>query len=316
MLWIVLLVSFLNIFQMKNKKIIFTEKRNPASANIDIVSTKEIVEIINKEDFKVAAAVEKEIDKITEAVDIISEAFLNGGSLLYFGAGTSGRLGVLDASECPPTFGVSFEMVRGYIAGGDKALRTAVEGAEDSFEGGMQDLINSGANLNDIVVGISASGNAPYILGVLSKAKSSNIKTIGIACNHEAKLKEVSDVFICPEVGEEVITGSTRMKSGTAQKMVLNMLTTASMVKIGKTYENFMVDVQPTNNKLKDRAARIVSEIAGITYEKAQDSLNKSNYQVKPSIVMTMINLSYNEAVELLKKHNGRLRETLMDKTK
>jgi len=293
------------------KKIINTEKRNPASINIDIVSTKEIVNIINNEDFKVAEAIKKELDKIAQAVDMISEAFLNGGSLLYFGAGTSGRLGILDASECPPTFGVSSEMVRGYIAGGDKALRTAVEGAEDSLDGGEHDLINSGANSNDIVVGISASGNAPYVLGVLSKAKELNIKTIGIACNQDAKLKEASDVFICPEVGEEVITGSTRMKSGTAQKMVLNMLTTASMVKIGKTYENLMVDVQPTNSKLKDRAARIVSEIASITYEKAQDFLDKSNYQVKPAIVMSLLDLSYNEAVELLKKHNGRLRETL-----
>ena len=293
------------------KKIINTEKRNPASINIDIVSTKEIVNIINNEDFKVAEAIKKELDKIAQAVDMISEAFLNGGSLLYFGAGTSGRLGILDASECPPTFGVSSEMVRGYIAGGDKALRTAVEGAEDSLDGGEHDLINSGANSNDIVVGISASGNAPYVLGVLSKAKELNIKTIGIACNQDAKLKEASDVFICPVVGEEVITGSTRMKSGTAQKMVLNMLTTASMVKIGKTYENLMVDVQPTNSKLKDRAARIVSEIASITYEKAQDFLDKSNYQVKPAIVMSLLDLSYNEAVELLKKHNGRLRETL-----
>ncbi|HBG48706.1 MAG TPA: N-acetylmuramic acid 6-phosphate etherase [Cyanobacteria bacterium UBA9971] len=293
-------------------KIILTEKRNPASINIDIVSTREIVEIINKEDFKVAAAVEKELEKIAQAVDIISKAFLQGGSLLYFGAGTSGRLGVLDASECPPTFGVSSEMVRGYIAGGDKALKTAVEGAEDSFEGGEKDLIDSGANSNDIVVGISASGNAPYVQGVLSKAKELNIKTIGITGNTEAKIKELSDVFICPEVGEEVITGSTRMKSGTAQKLVLNMLTTASMVKIGKTYENFMVDVQPTNTKLKDRAARIVSEIADITYEKAQNFLDKSNYRVKPAIVMSMLNLSYNEAIEILKKHNGRLRETLM----
>ena len=297
---------------MKHNKIILTEKRNPASVNIDLISTRKIVEIINKEDFKVAAAVEKELDKIAQAVDLISEAFLSGGSLLYFGAGTSGRLGVLDASECPPTFGVSSEMVRGYIAGGDKALKTAVEGAEDSFEGGESDLINSGAKADDIAVGISASGNAPYVLGVLGKAKELNIKTIGVACNQDAKLKELSDVFICPEVGEEVITGSTRMKSGTAQKMVLNMLTTVSMVKIGKIYENFMVDVQPTNSKLKDRAARIVSEIADITCEKARDFLDKSNYQVKPAIVMSMLNLSYNEAVELLKKHNGRLRETLM----
>ena len=296
------------------KKIILTEKRNPASVNIDIVSTKEIVEIINKEDFKVAEAVEKELDKISQAVDIISNAFLNGGSLLYFGAGTSGRLGILDASECPPTFGVKSGMVRGYIAGGDTAIKSAVEGAEDSFEGGENDLINSGATSNDVVVGISASGNAPYVLGVLKKARELNIKTVGIACSKDAKMQELTDVFICPEVGEEVLTGSTRMKSGTAQKMVLNMLTTASMIKIGKTYENFMVDVQPTNKKLEDRAARIVSEIADITYESARDFLNKSDFRVKPAVIMSKLNLSYNEAVELLDKHNGRLREILINK--
>ena len=298
------------------QKIINTEKRNPASLNIDIVSTKEIINIINKEDFKVAEAIKKEHDQIEQAVDMISEAFLQGGNLLYFGAGTSGRLGVLDASECPPTFGVSPEMVRGYIAGGDKALRTAVEGAEDSFDLGVSDLLNSCAKSNDVVAGISASGNAPYVLGVLSKARDLNVKTIAIACNKEAKIKKLSDVFICPEVGEEVITGSTRMKSGTAQKMILNMLSTASMIKIGKTYENFMVDVQPTNSKLKDRAARIVSEIADITYQEAQDLLEKSNYRVKPAIVMSLLNLSYNETEKILKKHNGRLRDTLMDKTK
>ncbi len=288
-----------------------TEKSNSNSVNIDIVSSKEIVEIINREDFKIAAAVEKELDKITEAVDMISQAFLNGGNLLYFGAGTSGRLGVLDASECPPTFGVSPDMVRGYIAGGDLALRTALEGAEDSFEDGEKDFTNSKANSNDIVTAISASGNAPYLLGILSKAKSLNIKTIGISCNQEAELKELSDVFICPEVGEEVLTGSTRMKSGTAQKMVLNMLTTASMIKIGKTYKNFMVDVQPTNSKLKDRAERIVSEIAAISCDNAREFLEKTSYQVKPAIIMSLLNLSYNEAIGLLKQHNGRLRKTL-----
>ncbi len=295
---------------MKNK-LILTEKRNPNSVNIDIVSTKEIVEIINREDFKVAAAIEKELDTIAQAVDLIAEAFLKGGNLLYFGAGTSGRLGILDASECPPTFGVAFDMVRGYIAGGDTAIKKAVEGAEDSFEGGEQDLNNSGAGVNDVVVGISASGNAPYVCGVLSKARQLNIKTVGIACNKKAKLQELCDVFISPEVGEEVLTGSTRLKAGTAQKMVLNMLTTASMIKIGKTYENFMVDVQPTNSKLKDRAARIVSEIAEITYEKAQEQLNKSNFQLKPAIIMARMNMAYDEAVNLLNNHNGRLREIL-----
>jgi N-acetylmuramic acid 6-phosphate etherase len=294
-------------------KIVLTEKRNPNSKNIDLVSTREIVEIINTEDFKVAMAVEKELDNIAKAVDLISQAFLNGGSLLYFGAGTSGRLGILDASECPPTFGAKPEMVRGYIAGGVKAITSAVEGAEDSFEDGEKDLMSAGAKNSDIIVGISASGNAPYIQGVLTKAQSLNLKTVAVACNPDAKIKEFADVFICPITGEEAVTGSTRMKAGTAQKMVLNMLTTASMIKIGKTYENFMVDVQPTNSKLKDRAARIVSEIADISYEKAQEFLNKTNYQVKPAIIMSMMNLTFEEAEQLLQKHNGRLREALMD---
>jgi len=297
-----------------HNKLILTEKRNPSSGNIDIVSTKEIVEIINNEDKKVAVAVENELDNIAQAVDIIAEAFLKGGNLLYFGAGTSGRLGILDASECPPTFGVAADMVRGYIAGGDVAIKKSVEGAEDSFEGGENDLISSGAAENDVVVGISASGNAPYVCGVLAKAREIKAKTIGIACNKSAKIQDISDVFISPEVGEEVITGSTRLKSGTAQKMVLNMLTTGAMIKIGKTYENLMVDVQPTNKKLVDRAIRIVSEIAEINYEQAEDFLNKSNFKVKPAIIMSKLNLSYAEAINQLVQHKGKLRKILINK--
>jgi N-acetylmuramic acid 6-phosphate etherase len=291
--------------------IVLTEKRNPDTVNIDLLSSREIVDLINSEDYKVAQAVNKELDTIAKAVDVISESFLDGKSLLYFGAGTSGRLGILDASECPPTFGVSPDMVRGFIAGGDKAIKSAVEGAEDSFDGGVQDLIKSGAKPGDIVVGISACGNAPYILGVLSKAKELKITTIGLVCNKQAKIKEYCDIFISPEVGEEAITGSTRMKAGTAQKMVLNMLTTASMVRIGKTYENYMIDVMPTNNKLKDRAARIVSEIAQVSYDKAQETLKNSNFNVKAAIVMLKADINLNQAQKVLKENNGRLRETL-----
>ena len=265
-------------------KVILTEKQNPASINIDSLSSREIVEIINNEDQKVALAVRETLDDIAKAVDIITKSFQEDGHLLYFGAGTSGRLGVLDASECPPTFSVSPDMVRGYIAGGDTALRFAVEGAEDSFEGGEQDLVNSGTIAKDVVVGISASGNAPYILGVLSKAQALNIKTVGIACNKEAKIKQYSDVFICPEVGPEVITGSTRMKAGTAQKMVLNMLTTASMIRLGKTYKNYMIDLNPTNAKLKDRATRILSEIAQISYEEAAEVLIRHNWHLRDAL--------------------------------
>ncbi|OGI22602.1 MAG: N-acetylmuramic acid 6-phosphate etherase [Candidatus Melainabacteria bacterium RIFOXYA12_FULL_32_12] len=293
------------------ENLILTEKRNPNTINIDLLSSRDIVELINKEDYKVAEAVNKELDKVAKAVDIITHSFLNNGNLLYFGAGTSGRLGILDASECPPTFNANPDMVRGYIAGGDVAIKKAVEGAEDSFEAGITDLVNSGAKAGDVVIGISASGNAPYIQGVLKKAKELNISTIGLACNKQAKIKEYSDILIAPEVGEEVITGSTRMKAGTAQKMVLNMLTTASMIRTGKTYENYMIDVQPTNNKLRDRAARIVSEIAEVNYKTAQETLISNNYNVKISIIMLKASLSTKEAEELLQQHNGRLREAL-----
>lgn len=294
------------------KNIILTEERNPDSVNIDLMSSREIIQIMNNEDKKVAEAIEKELDNISKAVDIISEAFLNGGSLLYFGAGTSGRLGILDASECPPTFSVPAELVRGYIAGGDDAIKTSIEGAEDSFEGGEQALVKAGAKAEDIITGISASGNAAYIQGVLHKAKTLNLKTIGIACNKQAKIKEYSDVFICPVVGAEVLTGSTRLKSGTAQKMALNMLTTASMIRTGKVYENYMIDVNPTNIKLKDRAARILSEIAEITYEEAGDFLQKANFKVKPAVIMALSGKTKEEAEEILKNHNGRLREALI----
>lgn len=294
-------------------KIIQTELRNPRSAGIDLLSSLDIIKIMNEEDKKVAVAVEKELDNIAKAVDLISLAFKNGGSLLYFGAGTSGRLGILDASECPPTFSVPTEMVRGYIAGGDKAIKTSIEGAEDSFEGGEADLADSGAKPADVVVGLSASGNAAYIQGVLSKAKSMGITTIGIACNAEAKVKQYSDIFICPIVGPEVLTGSTRLKSGTAQKMVLNMLTTASMIRIGKTYENYMIDVNPTNEKLKDRATRIVSEIAEISYEEARDFLEKSEFRVKPAVLMAISGLPLEEVQIILEKHHGRLRAAMTD---
>lgn len=293
------------------KKIIQTEQRNQNSINIDLISTKEIIEIMNKEDQSVAYAVKKESNNIQKAVDVISKSFLKKGHLLYFGAGTSGRLGILDASECPPTFSVDPEMVRGYIAGGDSAIKSSVEGAEDSYENGEQDLLNSGAKSDDVVVGISASGNAPYVLGVLKKARELKIKTIGIVCNKDAKLKSFCDIFISPIVGPEVLTGSTRLKAGTAQKMVLNMLTTASMIKIGKTYENYMIDVNPSNSKLKDRAIRIVSEIAEITYNEAESFLVDANYRVKPAVIMALTELNLDQADELLDKNKGKLRSCL-----
>ncbi|MFA6989445.1 MAG: N-acetylmuramic acid 6-phosphate etherase [Candidatus Gastranaerophilaceae bacterium] len=293
------------------KKLILTERRNPDTVNIDLLSSYEAVTLINNEDKKVALAVEKELLNIAKAVDIISEKFFEGGRLIYFGAGTSGRLGVLDASECPPTFGADPEMVKGYIAGGDYALRNAVEGAEDSFEEGLKDFENSKATSHDIVVGISASGNANYVKAVMKAAQEKKIKTIAIVCNKNALIKEFSDIFIAVEVGEEVITGSTRMKAGTAQKMVLNMLTTASMIKFGKTYENYMIDVKSTNEKLKNRAARIVSELACVEYEKAKEVLLNNNYNVKLSIIMLKKGVALERAQELLEKNKGILRKII-----
>ncbi|MEW5820407.1 MAG: N-acetylmuramic acid 6-phosphate etherase [Cyanobacteriota bacterium] len=293
------------------KELILTEKSNPNSKNIDLESTSGILRIINNEDKLVAIVVEKELEVISKAVDLISESFLAGGSLLYFGAGTSGRLGVLDASECPPTFGVNKNMVRGYIAGGDKALREAVEGAEDIYEDGERDLIMSAVGPDDVVAGISASGNAPYICGVLSKAKELLISTVAISCNKKAKIGEIADIHIAPEVGSEVVTGSTRLKAGTAQKMVLNMLTTASMIKTGKTYHNYMIDVMPTNKKLVDRATRIIVDLTGVSYDIAGEYLIKADNSVKVATVMIKSGVDKDQAKQLILQNNGILRKVI-----
>lgn len=288
---------------------IITEYRNENTKNIDLLSTIDIVKKINEEDQIVARAVEDESANIARAIDIIAKQFLLGGKLYYFGAGTSGRLGVLDASECPPTFGVRADMVQGIIAGGDIALRLAVEGAEDDFELGVSDA--KILTQNDVCVVISASGNPKYLLGVLSQAEKISCKTIAITCNHKAAILEEVGLGICIEVGPEVITGSSRMKAGTAQKMVLNMLTTGSMIKIGKTYENFMIDLMPTNEKLKDRAMRIVSEIAGVNASTALKTLLECNWKVKEAILMLQCDLTLSEAQELLRKNCGVLRKAL-----
>lgn len=288
---------------------IITEYRNENTKNIDLLSTIDIVRKINEEDQIVARAVEDESTNIARAIDIIAKQFLVGGKLYYFGAGTSGRLGVLDASECPPTFGVTPDLVTGIIAGGDKALRLAVEGAEDNFELGVQDaqLLTK----DDVCVVISASGNPKYLLGVLSQADKVSCKTIAITCNHKAAILEEVGLGICVEVGPEVIAGSSRMKAGTAQKMVLNMLTTGSMIKIGKTYENFMIDLMPTNEKLKDRAIRIVSEIADVNKSTALKTLLECDWNVKIAILMISCNLTKEQAKDALRKNCGVLRRTL-----
>ena len=288
---------------------VITEYRNENTKDIDILSTVEMVRKMNEEDKLVALAVEEETDNIAQAIDLIAKQFLKGGRLFYFGAGTSGRLGILDASECPPTFSVPFDMVQGIIAGGDSAFRVAVEGAEDNFQLGYDDA--RVLTQNDVAVVISASGNPKYLQGVLKKAEEINCKTIGVTCNSQGRIAEEAGIVICAEVGPEVIAGSSRLKAGTATKMILNMLTTGSMIKIGKTYENFMIDLKATNEKLKDRAIRIVAEIAKSPHSTALATLLKCNWEIKTSIVSILMNIEPEKARLELKKHGGVLRKLL-----
>lgn len=290
-----------------------TEYRNENTKDIDLLSTIDMVRKMNEEDQIVAKVVGDEAPNIAMAIDIIAKSFLKGGRLFYFGAGTSGRLGILDASECPPTFSVDPSMVQGIIAGGPKAILHAAEGAEDNFDEGKKD-----ANIltdKDVCVVISASGNPKYLLGVLEKADEIGAATIAITCNSKGKIAEEAGHVICAEVGPEVIAGSSRLKAGTAQKMILNMLSTGSMIKIGKTYENFMIDLKAVNEKLKDRAIRIVSQIAGVTNSEALTSLLKCNWEIKTAIVMNQLKVDTDEARLELKKHGGVLRKIINTQT-
>ncbi len=290
-----------------------TEYRNENTKDIDLLSTIDMVRKMNEEDQIVAKVVGDEAPNIAMAIDIIAKSFLKGGRLFYFGAGTSGRLGILDASECPPTFSVDPSMVQGIIAGGPKAILHAAEGAEDNFDEGKKD-----ANIltdKDVCVVISASGNPKYLLGVLEKADEIGAATIAITCNSKGKIAEEAGHVICAEVGPEVIAGSSRLKAGTAQKMILNMLSTGSMIKIGKTYENFMIDLKAVNEKLKDRAIRIVSQIAGVTNSEALASLLKCNWEIKTAIVMNQLKVDTDEARLELKKHSGVLRKIINTQT-
>lgn len=288
-----------------------TEKRNLNTKDIDKVSTLEMVKKINDEDKLVAYAVEKELPQIANAIDKIAEAINNGGRLIYCGAGTSGRLGILDASECPPTYGVSPELVQGIIAGGMEAIFKAKEGAEDSKELCVEDLRNMNFTKGDVLVGIAASGRTPYVIGGLEYANSIGAVTVGVTCNPQSDIAAVAKIAISPVVGPEVITGSTRMKAGTAQKMVLNMLSTGAMVKTGKVYGNLMVDVKATNEKLVERAKHIVIEATEVSREKAEAVLEETNYDVKLSILMIMANLSKKEGKSLLEKNNGYIAKAL-----
>ena len=292
---------------------VITEYRNENTKDIDLLSTIDMVRKMNEEDQIVAKVVGDEAPNIAMAIDIIAKSFLKGGRLFYFGAGTSGRLGILDASECPPTFSVDPSMVQGIIAGGPKAILHAAEGAEDNFDEGKKD-----ANIltdKDVCVVISASGNPKYLLGVLEKADEIGAATIAITCNSKGKIAEEAGHVICAEVGPEVIAGSSRLKAGTAQKMILNMLSTGSMIKIGKTYENFMIDLKAVNEKLKDRAIRIVSQSAGVTNSEALASLLKCNWEIKTAIVMNQLKVDTDEARLELKKHGGVLRKIINTQT-
>jgi N-acetylmuramic acid 6-phosphate etherase len=293
------------------KSVIPTEQVNPRTVDIDGLPTIEVLRKINEEDQGVAQAVAQAIPQIAVVVDAIQHAFENGGRLFYFGAGTSGRLGVLDASECPPTYGVQPSLVQAVMAGGDTALRNAVEGAEDSVEMGREDVITAGVKAGDVVVGISASGQAPYVVSVMESAKALGCFTAGITCDAHSKLAQAAQQAIVVEVGPEVIAGSTRMKAGTAQKLVLNMLTTGAMIQTGKTYQNLMVDVQPTNLKLKARARRMVATLSGVAIEEAERLLELTQYQVKPAVIMAREQVDFTEANRRLKAVSGKLRLAL-----
>ena len=299
-----------SIFEELNR--LTTEQRNPNSMEIDSKSTFEILKVLNDEDKTVPLAVEKELKYIAEAVEIIVNSIKNGGRLLYFGAGTSGRLGVIDASECPPTFGTPFGLIEGFIAGGKEAMFRAQEGAEDYEENGAKDVIAAKVTMKDVVCGIAASRRTPYVVGAVKKAKEMGAKTIFITTNprENFNIKEV-DVAICPYVGPEVIMGSTRMKSGTAQKLVLNMLTTAAMIRLGKVYENMMIDLQMTNKKLVERSKKIVMTITGISYEDAEDYLKKANGHVKTALVMIKAGVDVEEAKRRLEKAEGFVRRAI-----
>jgi N-acetylmuramic acid 6-phosphate etherase len=285
-----------------------TEQINPASVDFDTLPTEQMLAIINNEDKKVAFSVEKELPRIAAAVDAIVEVLSTGGRLFYTGAGTSGRLGVLDASECPPTFNVPPEMVQGLIAGGDYALRDAVEGAEDSFARGNAELEAAGFTKDDILCGIAASGRTPYVMGSIEFARHIGARTIGLACVPDSAVGKVVDFPIEPFPGPEAVTGSTRMKAGTATKLVLNMLTTGALVRLGYVYSNLMVNVQPKNEKLVDRAQRIIMVVARVDRREAARAFEASGRDVRTAAVMARLEVGRDEAVEKLAAAGGRLR--------
>lgn len=288
-----------------------TESRNQASLTIDQLTTIDMLKVINEEDKKVAFAVEKQLPQIAQAVDKIVEAFQQQGRLIYIGAGTSGRLGILDASECPPTYGTPAEQIMGIIAGGTPAIFKAVENAEDKPEQGQADLQSIQFNYKDILVGIAASGRTPYVIGAMEYAKSQGATVISLCCNPNAPMIGLADIAITPIVGAEVITGSSRMKAGTAQKLVLNMLTTASMIRIGKVFSNLMVDVEASNAKLIERQIQIVIEATSCSRQQAINALEQCNRQCKTAIIMLLMQISAEQAMALLNENRGMIAHVL-----
>ncbi|WP_016897559.1 N-acetylmuramic acid 6-phosphate etherase [Aerococcus viridans] len=282
-----------------------TEKRNPNTMHLDQMSVGQVLELMNKEDQQVPEAIAEALGQLEVAVETIIQSLKAGGRLIYFGAGTSGRLGVLDAAECVPTFGVSPDLVVGLIAGGDKAIVEAVEGAEDLLTLAEEDFKKLNLNANDTVVGIAASGRTPYVIGGLNYAQSVGAKTVSIACNKEAKISGYAQIPIEVDCGPEILTGSTRLKAGTAQKLILNMLSTVSMIGIGKVYQNLMVDVQATNEKLEERSKRIIMAATECTYEDAASYFEAANQNVKVAIVMILTNLDATEASQKITAANG-----------
>ncbi|MCG9665279.1 N-acetylmuramic acid 6-phosphate etherase [Vibrio mediterranei] len=292
-----------------------SEGRNPETMDIDLLSSQQILARMNQQDALVPLAVEKVIPDIALAVDAITKAFKQGGRLLYLGAGTSGRLGVLDASECPPTFGTAPDMVVGIIAGGNDAMFRAKEGAEDDPALGEQDLIDHKLTSKDVVVGIAASGRTPYVIGALEYANQLGATTVALSCNPASDIANIAQIAISPVVGPEALTGSTRLKSGTAQKLVLNMLTTASMIRLGKSYENLMVDVKATNAKLVARATRIVMQATDCNKQQAEVTLKETQYDVKLSILMILTGLDKQQAHQQLHLQDGFLRKAVISKS-
>lgn len=288
-----------------------TEARNCESENIDDKSTEDILRIINNQDHLIADVVKGQIPYIAQAVEIIVQAFKGGGRLFYVGAGTSGRLGVLDASECPPTFGTDPEMVQGIIAGGEKALTRAQEGSEDQPHAGAEDLVKRGLTANDVVCGIAASYRTPYVLGAMAKAREIGTKTIYVTCNERANISIPVDVAICAVVGPEILMGSTRMKAGTATKLILNMLTTTSMIRLGKVYGNMMVDLMMTSRKLEERSKRVVMMTTGISYKEASRLLAAAGGHVKTAIVMELADIDKAEAQKRLADNDGFIRKAI-----